>query len=610
MVIIFSGHNIRALIAFIRTLENHNISYLIIAASERDPIIFTSYSNKVKFICKNNNLMIDELISIIKEIKSEETRAFIAPSTEFLNRFLLKNRKAFEELNCIIPLVDEKLYISLSDKESFSNICEQYGIKCPNRLSNIDGNTRIVAKPKKYVSSDGGIYNPVFIKGEKEYLDFCSCHNIDDFYFQEYLADSESYYLLFYFSKSGKIYSFSQKNICQQGGGKSIIAAIGADYHKDKNIVEPYINMLRDKLFFGLIMIEVRRVGNCDYMIEANPRFWGPSQLFVDAGINFFEYMLEDYGLFEDKTILKKNMKECFYFWSGGLASSINDDIHWFDNGKMFFEHNNRKFIESDIYDRPDTRDIFLIEQLKSLYNETSKHSNYQILPRALEKYIEIKELNIKSRMEKERFNYISKNISIQNKKILDIGGNTGYFSFEALNSGASHIDYYEGNKIHAKFVDLASSLLKCKDFISVYNDYFLFDNTHLKWDIIFNLNVIHHLGDDFGNVDSVCEAKKTMINSINALAYSAKYMAFQMGYNWMGNIQKCLFENGTKEEMINFIKTESKEYWDIKNIGIAEETHNGITFKDLDEVNILRNDHLGEFLNRPIFIMKSLKYN
>ena len=34
-------------------------------------------------------------------------------------------------------------------------------------------------------------------------------------------------------------------------------------------------------------------------MIEANPRFWGPSQLFVDAGFNLFESFLFDYNIIE-----------------------------------------------------------------------------------------------------------------------------------------------------------------------------------------------------------------------------------------------------------------------------------------------------------------------
>jgi hypothetical protein len=40
--------------------------------------------------------------------------------------------------------------------------------------------------------------------------------------------------------------------------------------------------------------------------------------------------------------------------------------------------------------------------------------------------------------------------------------------------------------------------------------------------------------------------------------------------------------------------------------LGIAEKRGNAIVFSDLSESNLARNDALGEFLNRPIFILRS----
>lgn len=44
-------------------------------------------------------------------------QCLIAPSTELLNRFLLQYMNVFERHNCIVPLVDEKLYAFISEKE-------------------------------------------------------------------------------------------------------------------------------------------------------------------------------------------------------------------------------------------------------------------------------------------------------------------------------------------------------------------------------------------------------------------------------------------------------------------------------------------------------------
>ena len=68
-------------------------------------------------------------------------------------------------------------------------------------------------------------------------------------------------------------------------------------------------------------MVEIKKQINVNYMIEANPRFWGPSQLFVDARMNFFEAFLHDFGFLPENpppfnfinAIHKK------YFWFGGI---------------------------------------------------------------------------------------------------------------------------------------------------------------------------------------------------------------------------------------------------------------------------------------------------
>lgn len=85
--------------------------------------------------------------------------------------------------------------------------------------------------------------------------------------------------------------------------------------------------------------------------------------------------------------------------------------------------------------------------------------------------------------------------------------------------------------------------------------------------------------------------------------------MAFQMGFNWMGNKNTCLFTNGTKAELIDYVKAGCQDAWDILAIGIAVNDPQGhIVYQDLNGENIHRNDALGEFLNRPLFIMKSKK--
>ena len=56
-IILFSGYNQRAVIAFLRTLtQNHVDNYIIFAASEKDSILKTEYRSRVFVIRKNKVL--------------------------------------------------------------------------------------------------------------------------------------------------------------------------------------------------------------------------------------------------------------------------------------------------------------------------------------------------------------------------------------------------------------------------------------------------------------------------------------------------------------------------------------------------------------------------
>jgi len=248
------------------------------------------------------------------------------------------------------------------------------------------------------------------------------------------------------------------------------------------------------------------------------------------------------------------------------------------------------------------------IRKLKSLYAKVSKHSNYQILSKRLSLLMG-GGIKVKSRYENERLKFILENIDVKDKTIIDIGGNTGFFSFELIEYGAKNIDYFEGNKSHADFVKLASNVLEISDKIQVKNKYLNFCNEldGNYYDVTLLLNVLHHLGDDFGDKKiTIDNAKKNIITQLNYFADKTSLLVFQLGFNWKGDPRHCLFENGTKKEIIDFVLDGTKELWDILKIGIAEKNKEAIKYVSLNDLNIERNDSLGEFLNRPLFILKS----
>ncbi len=365
VVIVFSGFNLRAVIAFLRTLEENDVAYGIIAKSDKDEIFRTTYSTRVLAIRKQMALNLVDMIASIYSLQSQlgAEEYVIAPSTEALNRFLLDNRDEFEELGCEIPLVSQDMYEQISDKLSFTKLCEKNNILTPREYENIaDAKSPFVAKPKTYYSKGGEVQAPILIFDQDQKETFTKNRESEDFYYQEFI-DGKSYYLLYYFYEGGTVARFSQINYMQQPEGKSIIGAESSNFHETDES-DKYEKLFRSIRFRGLVMCEVKCQNGKNYMIEANPRFWGPSQLFVDAGVNLFESFLYDWGLINEVSSSASAQKPTKYFWYGGIKSlGISDDeitFHAYD--KVQYKESLSEWMSRDVYNRSDTRDLYELE--------------------------------------------------------------------------------------------------------------------------------------------------------------------------------------------------------------------------------------------------------
>lgn len=369
VVLIFSGFNQRAIISFIRTLGKNRINFAIIALSKTDEIFLTKYKQNVLAVRKNTNLVLSDLINSVRKVRGKlpSEEYVIAPTTESLNRFLLQNRHEFEKINCFIPLVDKELYETVSNKYSFGELCKNHKIKTPRELDVTHiKKYPIVIKPKQYYSSvNNEILAPIIVQNESEYRKFKNKYKIDDFYIQEYVG-GKSIYLLYYFHSNGEVYKFSQENLIQQFGGKSMLVAKTSNFHESDESVK-YEELFKNINYFGLVMIEVKQYNNNNYMIEANPRFWGPSQLFVDAGINLFECFLQDIGVLTntiEATDVENDIKYC---WLGGLGEGFKEleEVTFYNYSKEEFYTDFWELLNNDIYFRSDTKKIFTKELFK-----------------------------------------------------------------------------------------------------------------------------------------------------------------------------------------------------------------------------------------------------
>lgn len=346
-IFILSGYNIRAITAFIRVCEKNLIPYFLIAQSEDDFFLHTKYAKNVIYIRKTKD--ISNLLSILIEQKNKYKieKAYMLPSTEYLNRYLLKNRCEFEQNNINIPLINSDLYYKISDKHKFYQLCKENNILVPNQYKTIkEASFPCVIKSKSYHDYHG---KPFILNHINEYPKIVKS-SPEKWFIEEYIP-GDSYYLLYYFKKNGSYLSFSQKNLIQQPNGGSILLSVSSDIHT-KEIAKQYTMLLQKTGFYGLTMIEIKHWKNSYKMIESNPRLWGPSQLFVDAGIPFFETFLEDLG-FPIKTYPVPVFYPVYYYWENGFIKNKSLTYYHFSLDKFSEQFNIIK--NSEIFHRPDT---------------------------------------------------------------------------------------------------------------------------------------------------------------------------------------------------------------------------------------------------------------
>jgi len=244
-------------------------------------------------------------------------------------------------------------------------------------------------------------------------------------------------------------------------------------------------------------------------------------------------------------------------------------------------------------------------EKLSGLIKTASKHSDYQRLHPLVCGMID-DAYQPSGKAEVERQTYMQEHLPLAGARILDIGANTGYFSFAALHADASHVTAYEGNIAHANFMAEAAREIGLDERIDVFDKYFDFSETSEQhYDTALCLNVLHHVGDDFGDQKiDMAAAKTEIIRSLRTMAKRSQWMWFQLGFNWKGDRQRPLFKNGLKVEMMDFIDQACGNAWSMARTAIFNPATS--TYEDRRDSLMPRFDQIGEFLNRPLFLLKS----
>ena len=368
---VISGYNIRAVIACCRWATAHGVEFHVIARNESDPIFLTDYGKKVAVVRQSEQLGTSELLSWVAAIRTDHRagKILILPSTEYLNRTLLKHRTALEQDGCVIPLAPADLYEQLSDKDRFAQVCAEHGIEIPEPREGTQSDLPFVAKPRAYASRTGRQLIPHLIRTEADRARFIAEEQDSDYFFQEFVF-GRSLYLLAHIAAEEEDLLFSQENLIQQARGGSVVLARPADFHHGE-LAGQYVSMLHQLRFTGLVMIEVRvdPAAGRACMIEANPRIWGPLQLSLDNGIDFLGALLSNHGFGPFQPDAAPSDARS-YLWSGGLSADPELPATYHNYSAEQFANELPTLKTDDLFCREDTLDLYAAQSGAERHHE------------------------------------------------------------------------------------------------------------------------------------------------------------------------------------------------------------------------------------------------
>lgn len=324
--LVFSGGNDRAVFAFLRALRLCGKRAHIVARTSGDRILRSDFRKDVKWVRPTHALSLEIFSDCIRHVRAQvgDTSLVLLPSTEYFNAFLLQHREEIEGMGCRIPLVDAGLYARLTGKHDAAGFFSRAGVSIPLEIPATNLKLPVVAKPVRNVSATGRSLYPHLLDTQAGLDAFLATYDADEFFFQEYVQ-GDSLYLLFHLSAAeGGDVIWSQRNLLQQPGGKSMLLAEASDFHRSETAA-CIISALREACFSGLGMVEVIRSRDRDVFIEMNPRIWGPAQFCVDQGQPLLQAFIGE-ALHGDPLRFADHLprgRRARYFWLGGLLETI-----------------------------------------------------------------------------------------------------------------------------------------------------------------------------------------------------------------------------------------------------------------------------------------------
>lgn len=265
---------------------------------------------------------------------------------------------------------------------------------------------------------------------------------------------------------------------------------------------------------------------------------------------------------------------------------------------------------------------IGLREKLQRFYDDGSKHSRYQNVPKFVEAELGYhEEINETWRGDSARLEFLVNNLPLAGKNtVADIGANTGFFTLSLAHEfRTAKFTAYEPHLAHCQFIQTIVEHFGVPN-VAVQNEAVDLEKLGSMpfYDVILLLNILHHAGVDFDHhlVHSRHEFEDYASEYLARLSTKCNNLVLQLGYRWGGNKAEPLLPVGDIGAMLSLIKRLAKGNWRIAQVGLYERDdhlgHYTSVLPGADGNITLELDQLtsvgvvSEFYRRPILLMQS----
>ncbi len=290
----------------------------------KEPIFPTADSSLFSDRLYDKDLLEDDvLIRMLTEVQNRYpgVRKFMFACNDDYVRHLIHNKAAIEAISSdfIVPVISEELFDRLDDKDSFYEVCEEYGLPYPGSVvfdcaaGSLDDFVIPFDYPVFIKPSSNVIYFNFEFEGKQKGYKIDSREELrdvlgriqaagypDKFIIQEYVDGDDEYMFIYsaYCDKAGKVRMMSGGQILMHDRTPELIGNYNAVGNaRDDELMKTLASFLERIGFTGVCHFDIQydRNRNGYVVFEINIRQGRSNYYMTASGMNYARLMAEDY---------------------------------------------------------------------------------------------------------------------------------------------------------------------------------------------------------------------------------------------------------------------------------------------------------------------------